>query len=86
MGANSRLGAFSNKCGISPASDVVRRRSPVDFSEMGFASFETRNLRFSSKMGVRFGVETMYGMRNIENNHWGTMSENLGDDNGIIKP
>ena len=37
-------------------------------------------------MGVRFGVETMYGMRNIENIHWGTMSENLGGDNGIIKP
>ena len=37
-------------------------------------------------MGVGFGVETMYGMRNIENNHWGTMSENLGGDNCIIKP
>ena len=35
VGANLRLGAFSNKYGISRASDVVRRGSPVDFSENG---------------------------------------------------
>ena len=35
VGANSRLGAYSNKHGISRAGDVVRRGSPVDFSGNG---------------------------------------------------
>ena len=35
VGANSRLGAYSNKHDISRAGDVVRRGSPVDFSGNG---------------------------------------------------
>ena len=81
MGANSRWDAYSNKYGISRASDVVRRGSRT-----GYASFEIRNSGFRSKLGLRFGVETMFGMRNIENNHRRTLSKNLGGDNGIIKP
>lgn len=36
-------------------------RSPTDFSDAGFSSFERRDSGFESKMRARFGIESIHG-------------------------
>ena len=40
------------------------------FRDPGFPLFEVRDSGFLSKMGVRFGIDRVQGMRDADNNHW----------------